>query len=633
MPQADIRIGEAGAGRFGDQGVSGDRGGHVAGRVASAAGVGPEGGLSQVDINFPVNTRHHRLWALLSLIVAASFVVRLAALVYWRTGAIETEGAEYATLAENLRNGTGYVGLATPGAELLFNPLFPWLIAGASFVTNNYEWAGRLVSLILGALLPLPVFGIASHLFNRRVGFIAAILTLLHPLLVNLSFTVFSEGPYATLLLSAVYWALRALNVSSIKPWVLMGATFGLAYLLRAEAVAPFLISVLFALVAAKGALAVKCKRAVAAIGIFLVLALPEVIFLYESTGKVRLEGKSAIFLATSSRYFAAETSLAVNHRLPDGQHDNEPSDAPIVASGVGSAAFKWTQFAIDADLRGTGIAMRPNAEVIRETPTSLKELLHLLEKGVRQNLPILPHQLFSSWFQFLPPLALLGALRKSWQPPQASSRLLVFLVAVAPVTATFSAPLWGGEPRFYFVLLPFLLIWASNGLVEFGLWIKESSTAVGWGLLARPALSECIIPCLIGLAIIIYPIRGVRALSYFTPDSPSKDVGMWIRSRHQHNRPVRIMDVTGPLAFHADAQLVHFPYCTPELALGFLDAAQVDYVVLRRGEVFTQYYKDWLTRGIPDARAELLHVPVTNAGDFVVFRWHREQLPSSHVR
>lgn len=51
----------------------------------------------------------------------------------------------------------------------------------------------------MGALLPLPVFGIASRLFNRRVGFIAAMITLLHPLLGADKFVVFRwhRGDYS----------------------------------------------------------------------------------------------------------------------------------------------------------------------------------------------------------------------------------------------------------------------------------------------------------------------------------------------------------------------------------------------------------------------------------------------------
>ena len=195
-------------------------------------------------------------------------------------------------------------------------------------------------------------------------------------------------------------------------------------------------------------------------------------------------------------------------------------------------------------------------------------------------------------------------------------------LAPVAPIVATLSA-FWD-QPRYYFVLLPFLLIWASNGLVEVGLWTKASSAAVGWRVVASPVVSKCIIPGLIGLAIIIYPLKGVRALYDFGSHRIEKDVGLWIG--HQQIRPVRIMDIADglPLAFHAHAQHVSFPYCNGDLALRFLDAAQVDYVVLRRDTKFTQYYEAWLTRGIPDRRAELLRVSPDADTKFVVYRWRR---------
>src|SRR5271166_1212128 len=102
-----------------------------------------------------LNSRKYRVWVLLSLMVVASFAVILAALAYWQTGTIESEGAEYAKIAENLRNGVGFVGLVSSGPQVNFPPLFPLLIAGASFVTHDYESAGRLVALVMGALLPL----------------------------------------------------------------------------------------------------------------------------------------------------------------------------------------------------------------------------------------------------------------------------------------------------------------------------------------------------------------------------------------------------------------------------------------------------------------------------------------------
>jgi len=227
-----------------------------------------------------------------------------------------------------------------------------------------------------------------------------------------------------------------------------------------------------------------------------------------------------------------------------------------------------------------------------------------------------------------LPALALLGAFRRPWRGPRALTRLFIVLVASAPVVATFLV-LWGDE-RYYFIFVPLLCIWAANGLFEFGVWIKTSAAAAGWNLVAHPAVSQWILPALLGLAMVVLPVRQVTTLYEFSDSAPpsrvDKEVGLWIKG--QQDWPVRIMDLTLPLSYHANAQQhVYFPYCTGDLALRYLDAAQVDYVVLRRGEKFTHYYEDWLTRGIPDQRAELLRLTsVAGEEKFVIYRWHRSE-------
>ena len=444
-----------------------------------------------------MNDRPRFFWVLMALLALASFAVRLAALAYWGTGTIESEGAEYAKIAENLRNGDGYVGLVSPGPEVNFPPLFPFLIAGASFLTHDYEWAGRLVALVMGALLPVPMFGIASRLFNWRVGFIAAILTLLHPLLLHLSFMVYSEGPYATLLLSAIYVVVRALNDSSTRLWMLVGGAFALCYLLRAEAVAAFAIAVLFALTATEGGVNVKCKRAAYAIVVFLALALPQVIFIYNSTGKVLLEGKSTILFSSRVCILAAETKPEMAYVSAGGQHE-VPSSAPNTDGGYPERwEEKWAMYGIDSNLDATGTAMRPFADVARETKVNLKDMLPLVAEGIRQNGPGLFRQLSSGWLgaPLLPALALLGVFCRPWQGPQASTRLFVMVVTAAPVIATFLIR-WG-DPRYYFIFVPLLSIWAANGLFEVGLWMRASSAAAGWSVLAAPSyLSGSFLGC-----------------------------------------------------------------------------------------------------------------------------------------
>jgi 4-amino-4-deoxy-L-arabinose transferase-like glycosyltransferase len=198
--------------------------------------------------------------------MGGALIVRVvAALTFWHPGAIGGEGAEYARIAQNLRDGFGYVGIATPGAELMFPPLFPALIGIASYLTGEYEWAGRLVGLIFGAALPLPVYGIARKLFGRTAGLNAAFITACHPLCINLSFSVLTEGPYATLMLSAVYLVLKALDDDSIvRHWIVVGIVFGLAYLVRQEALASFAIAISFGLVSSAGSWQARVKRCLA---------------------------------------------------------------------------------------------------------------------------------------------------------------------------------------------------------------------------------------------------------------------------------------------------------------------------------------------------------------------------------
>jgi 4-amino-4-deoxy-L-arabinose transferase-like glycosyltransferase len=543
-----------------------------------------------------------------SLIVAVSLGVRAAAFMHWGMGAIESEGAEYARIAENLRHGLGYVGIVTPGPELMFPPLFPWLIAGFSFLTRDYVWAGRLVSLVFGALLPLPAFGIASRLFNRRVGLIAAALFMLHPLFIGLSYTVLTEGPYATLLLSAVYLVLRALDRPTLRMWSSVGAAFGVAYLLRPEAVAPLMIAVFLALVATEGGLFIRGRRAAVAILAFLVLASPEVIFLYNKTDHLRLEGKSAV-----------TSPLAV--LILDKEAGRGPGGTPALDY---TEAVKWGSAAIDSDMRRIGIWLRPEVDVARDR-ISTRDLARIVRAAIRQNTPSFLQALSSRWLgaPFLPALALLGAFRRPWRRSMAAKHFYFAIVPATAILASF-AVLWIFT-RYYFAIVPFLLIYAANGLEAIASWTKASLSASQ--VTVSSDLVAWLIPSVLGLIILVYPATAIRSLYEFKEGSPAnrvvRDAGLWIKQ--QQKRPVTIMDRAAPLAFHAGAQFVYFPYCSGDLALRFLDDAKVDYVVLRREENFTPYYDEWLAKGIPDPRAQPVYVSSgKNPGDIVVFRWHR---------
>lgn len=565
---------------------------------------------NSTSLNSEQAGEHAGIWkhsvVLFAAILLLSLAVRLAALVHWGTGAIDSEGTEYARIAQNLRNGTGYVGMTSPGLQIVFPPFFPLLIAAASFLTRDYEWAGRLVCLIFGSLLPLPVFGIASRLFNRTTGLVAAILTVFFPLLVNLSFAVLSEGVYITMLLLAVYTVFRTLERPSPGIYGLLGGIFGLCYLTRQEAVAPLLVALFLTICLGEGSLVSRSKWVAAALAVFAVVALPEVIYLYRATGQVRLEEKSSLF-------YAEQVRIAI------GQENKE------------AMPVEWAEHSINANLERTGTANRSEADVVRETRVRFRQLARNLRTGVHQNLPTLLQQLSSRWLgaPFLTALAFLGALRRPWKRRVVAGYLYVVLVPLTAMVATFSFSGWTAL-RYYFVLVPFLLVWAANGLVGVGLWANACVATAGWRWI-HPVTTKWIIPGLSALILIVYPLKGVRSLWNFQQDSRAtqvdKESGLWIGQ--QQDRQVTIMDRYTPLAFYANAQWVDFPYSNGDLAVRFLDAAHVDYVVLRQGESYTSYYQQWLNNGIPDRRAERVHVASAPGGNqIIIFRWHGEGNP-----
>jgi len=151
---------------------------------------------------------------------------------------------------------------------------------------------------------------------------------------------------------------------------------------------------------------------------------------------------------------------------------------------------------------------------------------------------------------------------------------------------------------------------------------MKASVEAAGWKPLV--ATAQWLVPALVALAMTLSPVKAVARIYVFSDPASlqvNKDLGAWIGK--QQTSPIRIMDLSLPLTYHADAQFAYFPYCSGDLALRYIDAMHVDYVVLRKQESFTRYYADWLANGIPDRRAERVQLPsIPGAEDFIVYRW-----------
>lgn len=256
---------------------------------------------------------------LLSTLVAA-LALRAFALVL-TSGAIDGEGAEYARLAQNLLQGNGYTGIAEEGRQLFFPPLFPFAIAAVSLVTRDAELAGRMLSLTMGTLTVLPTYLIALRMYDRRTAAVAAIFVTCFPFLIYLSTTVNCEITYLTLVLTALYLAMAAIETPTPRRLLSSGAFYGLAYLVRPEAIAYMLVSVILIFFNILGRYNANKIIALARVGLmlgsFCLVAAPYVAWLSIQTGQFRIEGKSPLNITTARRIqsgeMAAEAAFGVD--------------------------------------------------------------------------------------------------------------------------------------------------------------------------------------------------------------------------------------------------------------------------------------------------------------------------------
>ena len=288
------------------------------------------------------------------LIFLLSLVLRL---LWWGLGprVIEDEGTYIARAGETLAAGCGYMGIH--GFPLLYPPLYSILVATGVQLGLSSEAAGRLVSLLFGVSLPLLVCLIARRLYGTAAAWTGGLLAAAHPFLVVTSAAVLTESTFLTLTMLAVFFYHGFVNLDSRRDAILAGSCLGLAYLCRPEAM---MLAAFFSVIAVavnQRQRSLVLGRTALFLAAFSIFALPFVFFLYSQTGEIHLEAKSPEAIVTA---FSEQ----------EGQH------------------WGLTYFAIDCDLKGIGISMVSNLELLKAPCPSLLQVARISLRQAKRNLP-----------------------------------------------------------------------------------------------------------------------------------------------------------------------------------------------------------------------------------------------------
>jgi 4-amino-4-deoxy-L-arabinose transferase-like glycosyltransferase len=516
----------------------------------------------------------------LLLILVVALTLRFLWMIFL-TGTIDAEGAEYARIAENLLSGGGYVGIATPGTELMFPPLFPFLIAGAALLIGDAELAGRLLSVTMGTLFILPIYSITMHLYGRSAAYIGATLVALHPLLVGFSATVYCETMYMTLVLSGIACSLHARDSFKAPAFIFAGVFFGLAYLVRPEAILYPIVALallLFYTVRTTQQLSWPVAvRGILLVTVFVLIAAPYLAWLFAETGEVRIEGKGAIVHAIAKQIVAG----------------TDPNEA---------------QYGIGPALNEEGVWMRSNISIIETTDTDIFDLITVVQAHAKHNIPVLVRDVSAGLYMGSPVLFavfVLGLYCTRWTMASVTDHLIVFLVpGVAALALCFH---FNVDHRYMLLFVPTMIVLAAKGMLEAS--AIAAFKLVQWNATwptrrlqigAQVVLASMVV----GLAS-LGTAQVTNLIAFDFRSRYVRDAGEWLRAFEPG--PKTLMDTSTIVSYHANASYIPFPYSDGETALRYIDKKGIDFLVLR--EAWGRpYLADWIENGVPDERARLIY-------------------------
>jgi 4-amino-4-deoxy-L-arabinose transferase-like glycosyltransferase len=225
------------------------------------------------------------------VLACCAFVLRFLLRLLWPHYVPTGDAITYALIAQSIFTHHGL-----PELLFYFPPVFPSLIAAVNVLLRNVIISAQMVSIITGSLLVIPAYWLTKALFaSRRAALVAGALVVVNPLLLEHSLTGLSESTHALLLLLGLYVGWQAFASQSIGRAILFGAVMALAFLTRGETSINFFCSLIFLALFLGRTASIRKRLAVsaAALVVFLLLALPYLIYLRQTCGQWILSGKT----------------------------------------------------------------------------------------------------------------------------------------------------------------------------------------------------------------------------------------------------------------------------------------------------------------------------------------------------
>jgi len=507
----------------------------------------------------------------LIILIVAGLALRLFFLRY--RFAVAYDEVNYVKLGVS-----GYLNGFSDILHTYWSPLLPACIAFFCNFFDDYELVARMVSVLAGVLLVVPVYFLGKTVYNQTVGLIAAAFVAIFPPLAFQSTLILTEALSMLFGGLAVLFGLLMLKRYSIVFALLAGMFAGLAYLSHPQGLGFIIVLAVWIPFATVIKLfLIRPLRMVYILAVLLIgsiaVASPYLIYLKNTTG-------TWTFSAKGAANQQMETPLKEEG---NSFRDLDPTNTSVPIDQV----FHQGNFLQATD--GGKKPVRPvqfGSFVIKY----IKNFADMLQSAIPTTLTTIPMLLFA--------VGLLGAV---WQPQQ--GKMVLYLVSFVAFFWLVLIPSFHIHLRYLSPVWPICAVWIAKG----------AQTIYGWLSRYMPLLKftsrRNVHPDLLAMMILLVTFLCLSFLPEFgrvisrKADSPDyyadaveqKKAGLWLKANVKET-PV-IMSRNHVVDFYAGnydiTQSITIPTSSLERVMAYAKHRGVRYLVLNE-----RYVKDYLQLG-----------------------------------
>ena len=220
---------------------------------------------------------------LLALLIPAFFIRYFFA----NAQIITNDGVLYIKIAKGISSGN-LQGVTDYG---FFN-LYSFLIALFQTVLRDWEFSGKMVSVVFGTLTIIPLFFLTRELFNQNIAIVSVLFYAIHPRFVEYSSDVLRDPVFWFFSIASLWLACEGISRKKYFVFVFASLSTGLAMFTRSEGILSFIVVILW-IVWASIKESKQRKRAFAYMAIYVfslpLLMAPFLFVLKENTNKWEL--------------------------------------------------------------------------------------------------------------------------------------------------------------------------------------------------------------------------------------------------------------------------------------------------------------------------------------------------------